>query len=148
MFAILICTAIALALAIWLHVNAKDGFSRAFLITLSISGALLVVTAVSLLQRDPKLESSLQAMIQADNATQVLATERPRIEIVISKYPLYRYLAIGLAIAGLLAALFFRNGIVLGIAAGLCLLFVAQISVDQYSETRARAYLADLIRFS
>ena len=145
MFAIIICASIVMALVICLKIYNNDSFSKSLLITTVVIAALLGSTAVSLLIRDSKYEPSLLQSIQDGRSSEVILSEISRIETIISKYPIYRNVAIALAIAGLTAVFFSRSGIIAGVAVGLCLLFVAQISIDHYSEARARDYHEALI---
>jgi hypothetical protein len=59
---------------------------------------------------------------------------------VIRKYPLYRYAAIVLGLVALIAVVTMRRSAVVGAAAGLLVLVVAQWTIDHYSEERARRY--------
>jgi hypothetical protein len=61
---------------------------------------------------------------------------------VIRKYPLYRITAMVLGLVALIAVATLRRSAVVGVAAGLLVLVVAQWTIDHYSEERARRYHA------
>jgi hypothetical protein len=127
-----------------LHAVARDGFSRGFGVAALVLAAVLGATAVSLLRRDSPHQASLEAGMQGTDAPRVAAAEAARMEEVIRKYPYYRWAALGLGLAALAAAAATRRGWIAGAAAGVLLLVVAQLTIDHYSEARARRYAVQL----
>jgi len=144
MYAILAGSGGLLLAAAALHAAARDGFSRAFGIASLVVAVALSSTAVSLLRRDPPHQARLVARLAGADARAAVAGEAARMDAVIGKYPIYRYAAVGLALAALLAAAIRRTGGVAGAAAGVLLLAVAQLAIDHYSEARATRYAAEL----
>lgn len=144
MFAILGGCVALLVIAGALHAVARDGFSRGFGVTAMLVAAALSWTALALLRRDPPHEARLVESVQGPGAPAAIAAESARMEVVISKYPAYRYAAFAVGLAALLAAAFWRRGWVVGAAAGLLVLVVAQLAIDHYSEARARRYAGRL----
>ena len=63
---------------------------------------------------------------------------------VIAKYPSYRYAALGLGLLAIVAVALTRRGWVVGAAAGVLVLLVAQLAIDHYSEARATRYAEQL----
>lgn len=130
---------LALAAAgLWLA--ARDGFARGFGVAALAVALSLSSTAISLLLRDPPHEARLAAAVNGPDAPSAIGAEAGRMAEVIRKYPVYRYAALFLGLLALLAVAFFRRGWVVGAAAGVLLLVVAQWTIDHYSEERARAY--------
>jgi hypothetical protein len=131
-------------LAVWLWLATRKGFSMAFMLTVLLAAGLLSATAISLLIRDADRATTLGAELRSTQQAQVLAMERERVAVVVSKYHYYRYVAGGLVALGLLGLLLSQRGWVHGVAAGLLLLAVAQIVIDHFSERRAVHYLEQL----
>ncbi len=144
MLFILAGSAVLACLAIWLWAATRSGFSIAFGVTVLVTAALMSGTAASLLVRDQALVNELTRSIGTPRQSQVIAKERARMEVVVSKYRYYRYGAAALAALSVLCLLLTARGWVHGAAAGLMLLVVAQVVVDHYSEQRAAQYLASL----
>jgi hypothetical protein len=142
MYAILAFSVGLVLVAGLLHAAARDGFSRAFGIASLVLAVLLSSTAVSLLVRDPPHEARLAAAAQGGEARTALAAEEHRMAEVIRKYPLYRITAMVLGLVALIAVATLRRSAVVGVAAGLLVLVVAQWTIDHYSEERARRYHA------
>ena len=144
MYAILAFSLGLVLVAGLLHAAARDGFSRGFGVASLVLALLLSSTAVSLLVRDPPHEARLVAAAQGAGAQVALTDEASRIAEVIRKYPLYRNAALVLGLLALVAVVAVRRGAVVGAAAGILLLVVAQWTIDHYSEARARRYAARL----
>ena len=131
-------------IAVWLWVGTRSGFALGFFVTVLATAMLLCGTAASLLVRDKGLVEELTLSIGKPQQSQVLAKERARIEVVLSKYRYYRYSAAVLAALSVLGLLLTSRGWVHGVVTGLLLLVVAQIVIDHFSEQRATQYLAAL----
>jgi hypothetical protein len=144
MYAILVGSLGVVLIAGALHLAARDDFSRGFGAAALILALLLASTALTLLRRDPPHEAALVSALQGSGGRRALDAEAQRMTVVIGKYPGYRYAALVIGVAALLAAAFVRRGIVTGLAAGALLLVVAQAAIDHYSEARARRYTAQL----
>lgn len=144
MWLILAGCACALVLTALHNLSARDAFARGLGLVVVLGVLLLGATAVGLLRRDPGLQSALQASLAGDARTTALAVERARIQVVISKYPSYRYAALGLSLCALIAVALTRRPLVNGLAAGVLLLTVTLLVVDHHSEQRARGYAAIL----
>ena len=144
MYAILAFSLGLVLVAGLLHAVARDGFSRGFGVASLVLAILLSGTAVSLLVRDPPHEARLVATVQGAGAQAALATEGGRMAEVIRKYPVYRNVAMVLGLVALIAVVTMRRSTVVGAAAGLLVLVVAQWTIDHYSEERARRYAAQL----
>ena len=84
-------------IAVWLWVGTRSGFALGFGVTVLATAMLLCGTAASLLVRDKGLVEELTLSIGKPQQSQVLAKERARIEVVVSKYRYYRYSAAVLA---------------------------------------------------
>ncbi|MGQ0709555.1 MAG: hypothetical protein ACT4NV_07360 [Rhodoferax sp.] len=97
-----------------LYLLVRDGFTKALLITVIIAACLLSVSAISLLNRDPKLHDGLVSV------SFVLAL---------------------IACSGVFVS---RAAWVHGAAVGLLLVVVAQLAIDHYSQARAERYLGQL----
>lgn len=137
-------SAVFAGLAIWLWLATRSGFSVGLGVTVVAIALLLSGTAGSLLVRDRGLVNDLAQGIGTPQQGQVLAKERDRVTVVVSKYRYYRYGAAVLAAFSMLGILLSSRGWVHGIAAGLLLLVVAQVVIDHFSEHRATQYLAAL----
>jgi len=144
MYAILAGSLGVVGIAVALFLVARDDFSRGFGAAALLLALLLSATAIALLRRDPPHEAALLATLGGSGARSALDAELRRVVEVIGKYPAYRYAALAIGVAALLAAAFVRRGVVAGLAAGALLLVVAQVTVDHYSEARARRYAAEL----
>lgn len=131
---------LAVAFAVWLWAATRSSFAVSFGATVLLSGALLAVTAGSLLVRDKPLAERLLRGIASTDRTRVTAAEHERVGVILSKYRYYRNGATILAALGILGLLLDDRAWVHGISAGLLLLVVAQILIDHYSERRARIY--------
>jgi hypothetical protein len=131
-------------IAAWLWFATRSSFTVGFGITVLVTAMLLCGTAASLLVRDKGLVDALTLNIGKPQQSQVLAKERARIEVVLSKYRYYRYSAAVLAALSVLGLLLTSRGWVHGVVAGLLLLVVAQVVIDHFSEQRATQYLAAL----
>ncbi|WP_172205191.1 hypothetical protein [Niveibacterium sp. COAC-50] len=131
-------------IAVWLWVATHSGFAVGFGVTVLATAMLLCGTAASLLVRDKGLVEELTLSIGTPQQSQVLAKERARIEVVVSKYRYYRYSAAVLAALSVLGLLLTSRGWVHGVVTGLLLLVVAQVVIDHFSEQRATQYLAAL----
>jgi hypothetical protein len=140
MYAILAGSMALVLLAGALNLAGKDGFARGFGATALLVALALSATAASLLVRDPPHHAMLVAGVRGPDAAALLAREAARMVDVLSRYPLYRLAALGLGLAALLAAALSRRGWVNGAAAGVLLLAAAQLTIDHYSEARARRY--------
>jgi hypothetical protein len=140
MYAILAFSVGLVLVAGLLHAAARDGFSRAFGIASLVLAVLLSSTAVSLLLRDPPREARLVAAAQGGEVRAALAAEEHRMAEVVRKYPLYRYAATVLGLVALIAVVTMRRSTMVGVAAGILVLVVAQWTIDHYSEERARRY--------
>lgn len=131
-------------LALWLWITTRTGFAAAFAITVIASSVLFSATAVSLLVRDKSLSNALVKAAGQEIQATTLAAERERINVVLSKYPYYRYAAAGIALVALLGLMLSSHGWIHGVAAGLFILVLAQVLIDHYSERRAASYLKGL----
>ena len=131
-------------IAVWLWVATHSGFAVGFGVTVLATAMLLCGTAASLLVRDKGLVEELTLSIGKPQQSQVLAKERARIEVVVSKYRYYRYSAAVLAALSVLGLLLTSRGWVHGVVTRLLLLVVAQVVIDHFSEQRATQYLAAL----
>ena len=131
-------------IAVWLWVGTRSGFALGFGVTVLATAMLLCGTAASLLVRDKGLVEELTLSIGKPQQSQVLAKERARIEVVVSKYRYYRYSAAVLAALSVLGLLLTSRGWVHGVVTRLLLLVVAQVVIDHFSEQRATQYLAAL----
>lgn len=137
-------SAVLTCIAAWLWFATRSSFAVGFGITVLVTAMLLCGTAASLLVRDKGLVDELTLSIGKPQQSQVLAKERARIEVVISKYRYYRYSAAVLAALSVLGLLLTSRGWVHGVVTGLLLLVVAQVVIDHFSEQRATQYLAAL----
>lgn len=144
MMLIFAASAALTCIAVWLWVATRSGFALGFGVTVLATAMLLCGTAASLLVRDKGLVEELTLSIGKPQQSQVLAKERARIEVVVSKYRYYRYSAAVLAALSVLGLLLTSRGWVHGVVTGLLLLVVAQVVIDHFSEQRATQYLAAL----
>lgn len=136
-------SAILTALAAWLWIATRSSFATAFAATVLATAALLSVTAGSLLVRDKGLVAAIAQDIQSTHQPAV-QIELERMRVVVSKYRYYRYAAAVLGAIGLLGLMLSDRAWVHGVAAGLLLLVVAQVLIDNYSEGRAGTYYKQL----
>jgi len=127
-----------------LYAVARDGFARGFGLTSLLVAIVLSATAVSLLRRDPPHQARLVASARGAEPEAALAGEATRMAGVIAKYPSYRYAALGLGLLAIVAVALTRRGRVVGAAAGVLVLLVAQLTIDHYSEARASRYAGQL----
>lgn len=144
MMLIFVGSAALTSIAAWLWFATRSSFAVGFGITVLVTAMLLCGTAASLLVRDKALVEELTLSLGKPQQSQVLAKERARIEVVISKYRYYRYSAAVLAALSVLGLLLTSRGWVHGVVAGLLLLVVAQVVIDHFSEQRATQYLTAL----
>ncbi len=144
MWILLAGCAVALALSIAHMLLARDAFARGLGIAVVIGVLILASTAIGLLRRDPGIESPLVAALATERRVDALTAERARIDVVISKYPVYRYAALALSLLALIAVAVTRRPMINGVAAGVLLLTVTLLIVDHHSEQRARGYAAAL----
>ncbi len=144
MWTVLAGSAVVLALSIAHMAIARDAFARGLGVVVVLGVVLLTSTAIGLLVRDPGIESALVSAVAGDRGDVAVAAERARIDVVISKYPLYRYAALGLSLLALIAVASTRRPMVNGVAAGVLLLTVTLLIVDHHSEQRARGYAEQL----
>jgi hypothetical protein len=144
MLSILGVSAVLAIAAFALYYSSGTGLAKAFLITVVVCASLMSATALSLMIRDSKAPDNLVASIRSVHGKRVVAGERDRITVVISKYKYYRYGAAvlgALALAGLLLS---SRDWIHGLAAALLLLVVAQVLIDHFSEARAHTYQTQL----
>lgn len=127
-------------LAYWLWGATKTGFAAAFAATVIAAALLLAGTAGSLLVRDKELVVKVVQGIDSPAQHAVVATERERVGVIVSKYRYYRYGAAVIAALSVLGLFLSDRPWVHGVAAGLLLVVVAQVLIDHYSEQRARVY--------
>ena len=132
------------ALAMWLWASTRSGFALAFFATVLFSGLLVGGVAGSLLLRDKGIASELLQGLDSPKHAQVMNAEYERVGAIISKYRYYRYGAAILAALSVLGLTLSSRGWVHGVAAGLLLVVVAQVIIDNYSERRARLYFERL----
>lgn len=137
-------SAALICIAVWLWVATHSDFAVRLGITVLATAMLLCGTAASLIVRDKGLVEELTLSIGKPQQRQVLANERARIEVVVSKYWYYRYSAAVLAALSVLGLMLTSRGWVHGVVTGLLLLVVAQVVIDHFSEQRAIQYLAAL----
>lgn len=132
----------------WLMFVAGDGFSRGLFFTVLVFGSIFGVGAASLLVRDVGLRQSLIASItngqRLPSTATAMATERSRIEAVLSKFIAYRIAALIVAFIALGSTLASQGPWVNGFAVGLLLTAMSQAVIDHYSERRAMLYLQQL----
>lgn len=147
MYLILAGSAAVLGLAFWLYSAYRGSFTRVFGLSAVFVALLVSATAVSLLFRDKPHEAALLTALNGEAAPTAAQVELQRVQVIISKYPIYRYSCAGLALLGLIAAVIWRTGASGGLAAGLLLMLAAQVLIDHYSEKRANIYAAQLTAF-
>lgn len=134
---------VVVAAAFWWR--QRDGFATGFAVTVVLAALLLGGTAAGLLMRDGRTAPRLVAEVSAPaTATAAVTAENDRVDRIIRTYPLYRYGAAALAALAVGCLLLIAGGWTHGIAAALLLVVAAQVTIDQYSEARARLYAARL----
>jgi hypothetical protein len=144
MLLILLASAFGVFTAAAIYSSARDGFSKAMLVTVALSAILLSGTALSLMVRDPKLSKDLIAAIQSERALPALRAEQTRVADIVGKYVNYRLVAAALGLVALLLLALTHQPWMHGVATGLLLLVATQTIIDRYSEQRAKDYLSRL----
>jgi len=144
--AIAIFLAVA-ASAVWLFVYSRTGFALAFMITTVLAAGLMSAGLTSLMTRDRARSGELGAVLQTKQQPTVMVSEKQRMVVVLSKYRYYRYGAALIAVIAMAGVLLSHRGWVHGAAAGLLLVVVSQVLIDQFSEQRAKAYFERLAGF-
>lgn len=138
---LIISTAIAASIVtIYLSSRIPSPLIRALNITVISAALLLAITALSLLIRDAAIQENLLSGLSTEQILLLLSAELQRINVIIDKYHVYRYISALLAIMSLLGVCISRHRYVHGVAAGLLLLVIAQLTIDHYSENRALRY--------
>lgn len=117
---------VATVLTAWLWAATRSGFALAAAVTVLAPALLFSATAGSLLMRDKTLSSTLARGIESSQEHSVVATERERVEVVVSKYKYYWYGAALIAAIGVLGLILpSARDRMHGIAAELLLLVLA-----------------------
>ncbi|BDC86833.1 hypothetical protein JZM63_05445 [Aeromonas caviae] len=129
------------ALSLWLWWATRTNFAATFALTVIATAILFSATALSLSVRDRGLSASLVYALDTPQQGTMLAVERERIAVVVSKYPYYRHASGVITLIALLGLALSSRDWVHGLAAGLLLLVVAQVLIDHYSERRATHHL-------
>lgn len=132
------------ALSLWLWLATRNDFAATFTLTVITTAILFSAKALSLFVRDRGLSASLVYTLDTPQQRTMLAIERERIAVVVSKYPYYRHASGVITLIAMLGLTLFLRGWIHGLAAGLLLLVIAQVLIDYYSEQRATYYLNKL----
>jgi len=139
---------IAVAISIYFLVKLQQPFYSGMAYSLIAIALLQLTVGGSVYLRSDKDIARVSQMIE-NNAEQISIIEKPRMEVVMKNFVLYRWIEIALILAGLILFLTFKNasawkgvGLGLVIQAGLMLLF------DLVAEKRGHTYLAFLQNFT
>ena len=85
------------------------------------------------------------------NPSQLKELEIPRMEVVMKNFVMYRYIEIGLALAGLILFFYFKNNadkaFWTGVGFGLLIMSLLALGADYFSENRGVVYLKGLKEF-
>lgn len=129
------------AAAVWLLIYSRTGFAVALAISTVLAAGLMSTGLASLMVRDTGRSRELGAVLGTGEPPVIMASEKQRMVVVLSKYRYYRYGAALVALIAMAGVLLSQRGWVHGVAAGLLLIVLSQVMIDQFSETRAKTYL-------
>lgn len=144
MLAILIGTLILAVAASALYVVVRDGFAKGFAVTVLLAAVALSSTAVSLLRRDPGLQTALDTAVRSPSIDMAVAAEAARVAEILRRYPYYRAGALVIGLIALAAVAITGRAWVHGAAAGVMILVASQLAIDHYSQQRAAGYATHL----
>lgn len=134
--------AAALAAAAYVLITRRAAFYRGMAVPLVLVGLIQLVVGSTVFVRSPQDDARVHAALQADRA-HIRTVELPRMKVVQRNFVVYRWVEIGLLLAG--AALFAfaaRGTAARGAGAGLALQAGLMLALDFFAERRADAYIA------
>jgi hypothetical protein len=117
-----------------------DVYARGLAVGLLITALVGSSVSIPLLIRDRGTEKRLTAAPERA----ALIAEKARMDIVVSKYAVYRYVLVALCGLALAAIVFRPHGFMAGLSTGILILAITVFIVDHYSEQRARRYVSAL----
>lgn len=125
-------------------------FYKGAAVPMLLIGLLLAVVGYTVCQRSDA--DRIRNVYAYDmNPSQLKEQEIPRMEVVMKNFVIYRYVEIGLAVAGLFLFLYFRNktdqAFWSGLSIGLCIMALLALGADYFAEQRGAVYLKGLKEF-
>lgn len=125
-------------------------FYKGASVPMLLIGLLLAVVGYTVYQRSDA--DRIRNVYAYDmNPSQLKEQEIPRMEVVMKNFVIYRYVEIGLAVAGLFLFLYFRNktdqAFWSGLGIGLCIMALLALGADYFAEQRGAVYLKGLKEF-
>lgn len=140
----------AIIVAVVLIFYYKSSFTKGFAIPLILVAALQIAVGYTVYKRSDKDRTDNVYAFDL-NPGKLKNEEIPRMEVVMKKFNIYRWVEIGLAITGLLLILFFRTkteqSFWYGMGAGLAIQSIIMLVADFFAEKRGYEYLNGLKSF-
>lgn len=132
---------IAILIALWFWFKTKNSFYSGIAYPLVLIAVIQITVGLSVFLRSPKDISRVEEYYARDK-NKISEVEIPRMNTVMKNFVIYRYIEIGLIIAGLL--LYFiinKDELLKGIGFGLAIQSLLMLVLDLFAEKRGADYL-------
>jgi multidrug transporter EmrE-like cation transporter len=131
---------IAIILAFYLIFVLKKPFQNGIAYSIAAIALIQIVVGTSVFFRSPKDIVRVNHLIQTD-LKKILSEEIPRMEVVMKNFALYKYIEIGLIVAGIGLLVLSRNEIINGVGLGLAIQSSIMLLLDYIAAGRGDVYL-------
>jgi hypothetical protein len=131
---------IAIILACYYIFVFKKPFQNGIAFSIAAIALIQIVVGTSVFFRSPGDILRVNHLIQTDKA-KILLEEIPRMEVVMKNFELYKYIEIGLIVAGIGLLVLSRNEIINGVGLGLAIQSSIMLLLDFIAAVRGDVYL-------
>jgi multidrug transporter EmrE-like cation transporter len=132
---------VALLLSAYFLVKMKQPFYNGMAYPFIVVALIQLTVGSSVYFRSPKDIARVNQMMQTETA-KIQTEEIPRMEIVMEKFVLYRWVEIALVIVGIVLFLYFQPMTLWkGIGLGLAIQSSFMLLLDYFAESRGKVYL-------
>jgi multidrug transporter EmrE-like cation transporter len=131
---------IAIILAFYLIFVLKKPFQNGIAYSIAAIALIQIVVGTSVFFRSPKDIVRVNHLIQTD-LKKILSEEIPRMEVVMKNFALYKYIEIGLIVAGIGLLVLSINEIINGVGLGLAIQSSIMLLLDYIAAGRGDVYL-------
>jgi len=148
LFLIIGIAAIALAIVFYFFIKNKPSFFKGAAIPLVAIGIIQCIVGYTVYSRSEKQAVDIAYNIGLEPTSFTKQEELPRMEKLMKKFVIYRYVEILLALAGLGLFLYFRNNgskmFWKGLGLTLAIQALLMLGADYFAESRGKIYKAEL----
>lgn len=140
--------AIILSLVFFFFLRTNPSFYKGAAIPLFVLGIALAVVGYTVYARSDKQRLDVAYKMGLDPRGFIKNEEGPRMKTVMKNFVLYRYVEIGLAIAGIFLFFFFRTNLEQsfwkGLGLTLAIMALIALGADYFAEKRGRGYAENM----